>query len=288
MFTSITCVLLASTAYSQTYTVPGNAGRNWVAGPNLPPGTLIQLSASGGVNVGSGRGVFSPEGTTRLAASPGYPAETGRRYSLVARLTSSATNPADDLREEWSYGERHEYCAARGGHLWLTVNDNNAADNTGAFVVVLTRASCPAESTRLSSPIVAYTQKDRTYVRSQRFTVGETVILRVENNSPDPIYFESAPSEREVHRGEDVIVQRLNGSDWVNAVGLAYFDESPVRCIQFRGRMNITRSWTRALGAGTYRLQFTYNTNPAQCADDGPGRTGIARIYSENFEVVAR
>ena len=210
ILTGIACVLLASVSHAQTYTVPGNSGRTWVTGPDLPPGTLIQLNARGEVNVGGGWGSFGPEGTPRFANVPGYPAETSFRYGLVARLTASRTDPNDDLREEFSYGERHEYCAARGGHLWFTVNDNDPGNNTGEFVVDLTRASCPAESTRLSSPVLAYTQKDRTYSRSREFAVGETVILRVENNSPDPIYFHSAPTGREVHIGEDVLVQRLN------------------------------------------------------------------------------
>jgi hypothetical protein len=286
LLAGVACVLFASVVHAQTYTVPGTSGRAWVTGPDVRPGTLIQLNARGSVDVGGGWGSFGPEGTARFADVPGYPAETRFRYGLVARLTASRTDPNDDLREEFSYGERHEYCAARGGHLWFTVNDDDAGDNTGEFVVQLTRASCPAASTTVSSPVFAYTQKDRTYIRSRDFAVGETVVLRVENNSPDPIYFHSAPTGREVHIGEDVMVQRLNGSDWVNAVGLAFIDESPITCLPLRSRMNITRSWTMRLSVpGTYRLQFIYNTSAAGCDVDYRTRTGITRVYSETFQV---
>jgi hypothetical protein len=285
----IACVLLASAANGQTYTVPGTSGRAWVTGPDLPPGTLIQLNARGSVDVGCGWGSFGPEGTARFADVPGYPAETRFRYGLVARLTASRTDPNDDLREEFSYGERHEYCVARGGHLWFTVNDDDPGNNTGEFVVDLTRASCSAQSTAVSSPVFAYTQKDRTYITSREFRVGETVVLRVENNSPDPIYFHSAPLGREVVGGEDVIVQRLNGSDWVNAVNNFVIDESPIRCLPLRSRMNITRSWTNRFSVpGAYRLQFSYNTSAARCDVDERSRTGITRVYSETFQINPR
>ena len=284
---SIACTLFVSVVQAQTFRVPDNSGHIWVSGPDLPPGTLIQLTASGEVDVGGGWGRFGPEGTTRFANVPGYPAETRYRYGLVARLTSSRTDPNDDLREEFAYGERNEYCAARGGHLWFAVNDNDPGNNTGEFIVELSRAACPAQSTRISSPIIAYTQKDRTYLRSREFAVGETVVLRVENNTPDPIYFQSAPTGREIHIGEDLIVQRFDGRTWVNAVGLAFIDESPIRCLPLRSRMNITRSWTRSLGPGTYRLGFVYSTSLSQCDVDYRSRRSTT-VYSDNFQVLAR
>jgi hypothetical protein len=63
-------------------------------------------------------------------------------YGLVARLTQSHTNAEDDLREQWAYGETHDHCAAAGGHLWLTVNDNEPKDNKGEFVADVYFASC--------------------------------------------------------------------------------------------------------------------------------------------------
>jgi len=290
VLTLLICILSAPVTKAQTYTVPGNSGLNWVnTGMDVSRGTLIELRATGEVDVGAGWGRFGPEGTTSFANVSGYPAETRFRYGLVARLTSSRTDAADDLREEWSYGERRQYCAARGGHLWLTVNDDDPANNTGEFIVVVTRGTCPAESTRVSSRIAVYTQKDRTYLRSQEFVVGEPVILRVENNTPDAIYFHSAPTQREIYRGEDVIVERFDGSTWVNAVARAFIDVSPIQCIEFRPRMNITRSWTARLAVpGTYRLAFTYNTNRTQCDVDYRRRTGVTTVYSDNFQVAVR
>jgi hypothetical protein len=287
MLAGLVWVLFVSVVQAQTYTVPNTSGHIWVSGPDLPPGTLIQLSATGEVDIGGGAGRFGPEGTMRFANVSGYPAETRFRYGLVARLTSSRVDPNDDLREEFAYGERHEYCAARGGHLWFAVNDNDPGNNTGGFTVILRRTSCLAQSTRVSSPIMAYTQKDRTYLRSREFALGETVILRVENNTPDPIYLKSVPTGREINIGEDVIVQRFNGRTWVNAVGLAFIDESPVRCLPLRPTMNITRSWTRSLGPGTYRLAFAYNTNLSDCDVDYSKRRSTT-VYSDSFQVLAR
>ncbi len=122
------CVLqvTASVCAAQSFRVPGDTGRIWIDTQlDLKPGTLVRLAAKGEVNVGAGWGSYGPEGTQKFADAPGYPAETTYRYGLVARLTQSRTNPDDDLREQWAYGEAQEYCAAAGGHLWLTVNDSS-------------------------------------------------------------------------------------------------------------------------------------------------------------------
>jgi len=127
---------------AQTLTVPGNSGLRWVdTRLDVRPGTLIQLSASGTVNVGSGS--FGPEGTHIFASGQGWPASLAYSYGLVARLTASRTNPQDELREDWAYGAAHSYCALNGGHLWLTVNDNHPADNVGQFEVrISTSQTC--------------------------------------------------------------------------------------------------------------------------------------------------
>jgi len=79
----------------------------------------------------------------------------------VARLTLRADiNPGrseDGLFEQFAYGELpgNRYCAARGGHLWFTVNDNSPKDNSGAFTVILTLGTClsAAEETHSSKPV---------------------------------------------------------------------------------------------------------------------------------------
>jgi hypothetical protein len=126
-----------------SFTVPGNSGRNWVNTQlDLRPGTLVKLRAEGIVDVGGGWGKYGPEGTTRFANVTGYPADTPYRYGLVARITQGSETPEDELREDWSYGEARDHCAARGGHLWLTVNDDAPGDNLGEFVVSVKLGDC--------------------------------------------------------------------------------------------------------------------------------------------------
>lgn len=139
------CLVLSTLARADNdFTVPGTSGRNWVnTGLDIAPGTLLRLSATGQVDVGWGWGVHGPEGTRRCAPAPNYPTEATRVcYGLVARLTESRTWSDDPLREDWSYGESPLHCAEQGGRLWLTVNDDDPDNNTGAFMVHLTQTSC--------------------------------------------------------------------------------------------------------------------------------------------------
>ena len=148
-----TCVTYTSLAQSaaQSFRVPGDSGSRWIdTGLDLKPGTLVRLAAKGEVDVGDGRGSYGPQGTQKFPDVAGFPAETSFRYGLVARLTNSRRDPEDDLREQWAYGERQDYCAARGGHLWLTFNDNEPKDNKGEFAVDVTFESCGAQSTAVS------------------------------------------------------------------------------------------------------------------------------------------
>jgi hypothetical protein len=288
LLTMLACLVLAPVAEAQSFSVPGTAGRNWVdTGLDVPPGTLIRLAASGQVDVGFGWGRYSPEGTTRFADATGYPAETPYRYGLVARLTDSGSNPHDYLRDQWSYGEFREFCAGRGGHLWLTVNDDSPADNSGEFTVEVTRGACRPYPTVTAPPIFVYTARARSYMRSRRFRVGEKVVVRVENNSPYPIYYVSIPRGAELIRGEDIIVQRLDGGAWVNAPGSVSIDEPPHRCIELRGGWNATREWSyRWASPGTYRIALRYNTRAIECSYGAPSPRHIAyMVYSETFEV---
>lgn len=89
--------------------IAGASGRNWSSTEQyIPPGTLLQLSAVGRVDIGAGLGSYGPEGTSRFADGPGDPAETRTRYGLVARLTARNINPGqneDGLYEQWAYGD---------------------------------------------------------------------------------------------------------------------------------------------------------------------------------------
>jgi hypothetical protein len=110
---------------------------------DIEPNTLLQLSATGQVDVAAGWGLHGPEGTTDYAPLAGYPAETRMRYGLVARLTAGPTSPEEDLSETWAYLEPGLHFAAQGGHLWLTVNDDNPDDNSGFFKVHLEQTTFP-------------------------------------------------------------------------------------------------------------------------------------------------
>lgn len=146
--------LAAAEAQAIPVTVPGNSGIRWVdTRINLSPGTLVRLSATGRVDVGAGWGVHGPEGTTSFANVAGYPADTRLRYGLVARVTDSSTNYDDDLRADYAYGETREFCVGTAGHLWLTVNDNNPADNTGQFNVDVTLGACQRASVGTPPPL---------------------------------------------------------------------------------------------------------------------------------------
>jgi len=137
LFAVLCCMAFASVGEAQTFIVPGTAGHNWVdTGLNIAPGTFLQFSAEGQVNVGYDWGIIGPEGTPHFAEGRGYPSEDQpKRYGLVARFTGSPTSPHTDIREDWTYREGTGHIARHGGHLWLTVNDNDPANNTGYFTV---------------------------------------------------------------------------------------------------------------------------------------------------------
>ena len=131
---ALSCLLWGQDASATPFRVPGNSGTHWLdTGLDVAPNTQIRLTASGRVDIGGTS--YGPEGTRVFATGPGWPAEIAFSYGLVARLTSNRTNPNDDLREDWAYGASANYCARQGGHLWLTVNDNQPADNSGVFNV---------------------------------------------------------------------------------------------------------------------------------------------------------
>jgi hypothetical protein len=103
---------------------------------------LVQFSATGEVDVSAGWGSHGPSGTPRIGTTcapfPGYPVQTSPNcYGLAAQLTQDRTpvRPFTVLAQ-WTYDETNRYLAApQGGHFWLTVNDDNPGDNTGAFKV---------------------------------------------------------------------------------------------------------------------------------------------------------
>jgi hypothetical protein len=150
LLAALCCIMLAGITQAEDFDVPGTSGHNWVnTGLDIAPGTLVQLSAIGQVDVGWGWGVHGPGGTTQYAGGPSYPSNIGSiRYGLVARLTASRTSPQDQMHEDWVYGENPQHCARQGGHLWLTVNDDDPDNNTGLFKVHVEQTSCLGQPER--------------------------------------------------------------------------------------------------------------------------------------------
>ncbi|HSP61588.1 MAG TPA: hypothetical protein VLQ90_01250, partial [Pyrinomonadaceae bacterium] len=137
-----TFVIACTVAVGAQTRVPGNSGTHWVdSGIDVDNGTQIDFSASGRVNVGP-RGSFGPNGTTAFIRDSGFPVDTPVLYGLVIRLTSSRTNPEDELREDYPYATNRTICFHAAGHLWFTVNDNQPADNSGEFLVTSARGTC--------------------------------------------------------------------------------------------------------------------------------------------------
>jgi len=312
LLAALCCMGFATLTQAQDFTVPGTSGRNWFdTGLDIPPGTLLQLSAEGRVDVGDGRGSFGPEGTTQFAAAPGYPAETRSRYGLVARLTTRRTNSnqvltnpgqsEDGLYEQWLYGDTadHRYCAARGGHLWLTVNDYSPGDNSGGFTVNVSQATCPSEADEARIRVNLYTADDRFFRPTRQFRVGDTIVLKVENNTAVPIYLRQARNPSRLIREEGLQVERVNGSRYVAVLPSGRSEPSPdqvttdngdgtgtttsigyaplTSLIELPSTMNITRNWV-VLAPGSYRLTLVYYRSRDT-------QRPPVMIYSSTFEV---
>jgi hypothetical protein len=150
---TVFAALTQAQSHSYDFRVDGRTGTAWLdTGVYLPPNTLLQISATGTVDVGSGFGAHGPEGeslTGHYNRGMGYPItpRAGRPpYGLIAKLMQRGARVSDPetLIDDWGYGEPEGYYAApRGGHLWLTVNDDFTSDNTGAFKVHIEATTFP-------------------------------------------------------------------------------------------------------------------------------------------------
>ncbi len=123
-------------------TVSGETGLKWVnTGITVAAGDTVKLDAKGEVDVGGTWGIHGPEGTTNFSEQPAgyYPLETKLRYGVAAKLIPTAIRgkKAQPV-QTWIYGEKKEAIAARGGTLWLTVNDDAPEGNVGEFKVTVT------------------------------------------------------------------------------------------------------------------------------------------------------
>ncbi|MDI1242745.1 MAG: hypothetical protein PSX80_12585 [bacterium] len=120
--------------------VSGETGLKWVnTGISVVSGDTVRLEAKGQVDVGGSYGSYGPEGTTKFSEQPVgyYPLETKMRYGLAAKIVPARTKKPQPT-QSWVYGEKKEVVAARGGTLWLTVNDDAPEGNVGEFTVQVT------------------------------------------------------------------------------------------------------------------------------------------------------
>ena len=149
MLTACCCVAFATLTQAQSsfhdFVVRGPSGPNWVdTDLYLPPNTVLQFSATGRVDVSAGWCSHGPEGTLNFARVDGYPVPRAtQRYGLgvcLSPLPLPRRPPLSCLPEhtKWAYSDENRFFVARdGGHLWLTVNDDNPGDNSGYFKVHL-------------------------------------------------------------------------------------------------------------------------------------------------------
>lgn len=136
----VTAAVSAQDETTKEITVPGETGLKWVnTGITVAAGDTVRLEAEGQVDVGGSWGIHGPEGTTKFSEQPPgyYPLETKLRYGIAAKITPTTVKKNQPM-QTWIYGEKKEVIAARGGTLWLTVNDDAPEGNTGEFKVKIT------------------------------------------------------------------------------------------------------------------------------------------------------
>lgn len=136
----VTANVAAQDETTKEIIVSGETGLKWVnTGIAVATGDTVRLEAKGQVDVGGTWGIHGPEGTTKFSEQPPgyYPLETKLRYGVVARITPSVAKKNQPI-QTWVYGEKKEVIAARGGTLWLTVNDDAPEGNVGEFTVNVT------------------------------------------------------------------------------------------------------------------------------------------------------
>jgi len=139
MFT-VTSNVTAQDEATKEIVIPGDTGLKWVnTGIAVSAGDTVRLEAKGEVDVGGSYGAYGPEGTAKFSQQPVgyYPLETKMRYGLAARITP-AKGKKPQPTQSWVYGEKKEIVSARGGTLWLTVNDDAPEGNVGEFTVKVT------------------------------------------------------------------------------------------------------------------------------------------------------
>ncbi len=113
--------------------VQGNATRGADTGIDLRMGDQVTISASGNVTAGRRAGVVSPDGGRASAGAvfgaSAYPVPTVGVGALIGFIVQ----PNGQSSQPFLIGSQLTFTAPVDGRLFLMVNDDNFADNSGSF-----------------------------------------------------------------------------------------------------------------------------------------------------------
>jgi uncharacterized membrane protein len=140
---NVACVLAASVVISLPISVAWGAtgppvvnasvvsSRVWTdTGVTVKPGDLVDIRAAGRIHFGGPPiDQMAPPGIpwdrcTQIEGGTGWPAPRLACWSLIGRI---GTEPTFEI------GDARAFRAPRGGQLFLGINDNHLADNSGAW-----------------------------------------------------------------------------------------------------------------------------------------------------------
>jgi hypothetical protein len=123
----------ASTPRELTISVPGNS-RGTDTGIDLRSGDNVTITATGSVTAGRRAGVVSPDGgrATGFGSIAGtYPVPGIGVGALIAYIRL----PNGQITQPFALGSQRSFTAPSDGRLFLLINDDNYADNSGSFDV---------------------------------------------------------------------------------------------------------------------------------------------------------
>ncbi|MEO8434011.1 MAG: LecA/PA-IL family lectin [Pyrinomonadaceae bacterium] len=117
--------------------VQGNQPRGADTGIDLRAGDQVTLTATGNVTAGRRAGVVSPDGgrpsTGAVFGAGTYPVPTAGVGALIGYILQPNGQPS----QPFLVGSQSTFTAPVDGRLYLLVNDDNYADNSGSFSVTI-------------------------------------------------------------------------------------------------------------------------------------------------------
>jgi len=123
---------VGTTGQAQPGTVQVNANQQWTdTGIDVKKGDRVAFQTSGQINFGPNQGqTAGPDGNGNTR-NPSYPVPVAAAGALIGKVANSAPFPIGSNSQPITM--------PADGRLMLGVNDNEIADNTGAFSVVVTK-----------------------------------------------------------------------------------------------------------------------------------------------------